>query len=219
MAAMTHSRETKNDRPRAEQGLAPRSEENPLARFATRMSRGHYALLGVPLDADFPRIQQAAETCERELTALPRQHLSPEDASRLDQALARIAAAVAVLGAPSERAAYDARLRNYRGVARCITAGLTASQLAEFRLRFVSQENRDAAREELRRGLSADAANPPPISVQLDALERALALDPLNAAMHNRYWELRRHLAASRDYLRSTGQHPAPPGKAQGRRP
>jgi eukaryotic-like serine/threonine-protein kinase len=98
-----------------------------------------------------------------------------------------------VLGDPMQRAEYDAARNNFHGVARCIQAGLTVTELENCRRRHLGRvphaerlaSSYVAAAQALeQRGLTAEA---------LTNFERALATDPLDLRLHLIYARARRN--------------------------
>ena len=94
-------------------------------------------------------------------------------------------------------AAYDAERGNFQGVARCLAAGLTASQLEELRRDFLSR--RPHAQGPLRVHLATAQAHQQAglLSHAREAYERALILDPLSLELHKQYLAVCRALGGS----------------------
>jgi serine/threonine-protein kinase len=165
-----------------------------LEELERRVAAGPYLLLGARPDSGFPEIREHARALRREIDSL-RARLPPGDqASRVPRLLARLEAAVGLLSQPSERLMFDARHGNFQGVAHCVTAG-TPPAVLEARRRALLAEyparaqeaQRHLARAQVAQKLGNEAA-------ALTEYEAALTADPLDLALHERYWELKRRM-------------------------
>lgn len=189
-----------NDAPR--QGRAPQTPAPgdaadgaavALVRNLQARSTGtHYDLLGLAPDAEFTEVRSRAKALRAQLEALADRALPPEEAGRVGPLLRRLDMALAVVGAPSERLAYDARRGNHLGVARCIASGLPQALVAARRRDFLADHPRAAeeAERHLSRARVARAmGNGPSARAEYEA---ALAVDPLNLDIQRAYWSLTR---------------------------
>ncbi|HET8733474.1 MAG TPA: serine/threonine-protein kinase, partial [Anaeromyxobacteraceae bacterium] len=96
-----------------------------LAALEARAAAGPYALLGLPPDSDFSEVRRAGRVLREELEQLAAHPLGPDQPGRAGALLDRVQLAVAALGAPAARLALDGRGGNWRGVRRCLAAGVS----------------------------------------------------------------------------------------------
>ncbi len=85
----------------------------------------------------------------------------------------------------------DAEAGNFRGVARCISAGLTVTVLEEHRARFLGRHPGADAKAHVQAAAARGFESSGQRAQALEAYERALELDPLNLALQQRFWALR----------------------------
>jgi len=172
----------------------PVSVPAPLALTALeqRASAGPYELLGARPEDGFPEVRERARAVRRDLEAL-RSGLSPEEqTTRLAAVLARIDAAVALLGNTGERLMFDARRGTFQGVAHCVTAGTPAAVIAARRQALLAEDPRRAAeaqRHLARAQVASKLGNAPSALAEYAS---ALRSDPLDLDLHKAYWELKR---------------------------
>ncbi len=180
----------------AAQPLSPRQTPMPaplaLEALERRAAAGPYELLGANADAGFPEIRERARALRGEVESL-RLRLRPEQqASRIPEVLARLDAAVALLGSPAERLMFDARHGNFRGVAHCMTAGTTAAVVEARRRAYLAERPGQAERAQrhlARAQVARKLGNPAAAMLEYEA---ALSADPLDLEIHRAYWELKR---------------------------
>src|SRR5206468_5507973 len=98
-----------------------------------------YVVLQVHADVEFSEVKAHGREMKRELEELKTRQISSHQKEQIDAAIARVDQAVAVLGAASKRLEFDAHRGNFRGVARCISAGLTVSEIDAARRRYLDQ--------------------------------------------------------------------------------
>ncbi len=170
--------------------------EKVLTFFRKRIKGDHYVVLAVSSDAELGDVRQRAREAKRELEGLKARPISDPQRAQVDSALERIEQALAVLGQPRPRAEFDAARGNYQGIAKCLSAGLTPTELEALRKRFLAANPRaeTTARIHFATGVAweAQAAS----GKALEELQKALALDPLNLEYHTRYWGLKRRARA-----------------------
>ncbi len=165
--------------------------DQALARFQVRATGDHYRLLEAAEDAECSELRQRSRKAIAELEGLA-SRMSLKQRDLADSMLMRIHAAMTVLGTPAWRAAFDASRGNFRGVARCIQAGLNAGELEGLRQNHLSAHP-GADATAMIRGLTASsyqAANQ--LAKATEELEAALRLDPLSLPLQQRYWALKR---------------------------
>jgi hypothetical protein len=165
--------------------------------WTRRATRDHYGLLGCADDCRFDDVRTSAREARRELETLRTQPLDDRQRAVLAAIVDRMTVAAEMLESPARRAEYDAARGNYRGVARCIVAGLGAGDLDMARKRYlaeqcqsevVAQAHAASAQAHLRGGRVAEA---------MRELGQALEADPLNLPYHRLYWSLRRRTLAA----------------------
>jgi len=147
-----------------------------------RAGQTPYELLGVPPDAEFSEVRRALKALRDDLEDVRRSPGAPDHPSRAATLLARVDSAQASLAAPPARLAHDAQRGNFRGVARCVSAGVPTA-LIEARRRSLLAQSPERAAEAQRQLARAQVArrlgNAP---AALAAYEAALAADPLDLA-------------------------------------
>ncbi|HYS80247.1 MAG TPA: protein kinase [Anaeromyxobacteraceae bacterium] len=176
----------------------PVSVPAPLALTALerRASEGPYELLGARPEEGFPEVRERARAVRRELERL-RAGVSPEDqTTRVPALLARVDAAVALLGTAGERLMFDARRGNFQGVAHCVTAGTPASVIEARRQTLLAEEPRRAAEAQRHLARAQVATKLGNFPSALAEFASALRSDPLDLEIHKTYWELKRKVDA-----------------------
>ena len=158
-----------------------------LAALEARARTDPYALLGVAPDVEFSAIRHAAGALRDELELLRTRPLAPTHPSRAVGLLARVEAALGLVGSAAPRLAHDARAGNWRGIRRCLKAGVPEPLVRARREALLSAEparkaeaERQLARARVAHKLgNADAA--------AAAFEAALRADPLDLAAHEAF--------------------------------
>jgi serine/threonine-protein kinase len=170
--------------------------EKILAR-CRRAPQDPYARVGLPKDAEFDEIRIRWRELRVELEAVLQRTLTVAQREEAERLLGRLNENLERIASPSRRVETDAEVGNFRGVARCISAGLTVTALEEHRARFLARHpGADAKAHVLAVGArSYESAGKR--SEALDSYERALEIDPLNLALQQRFWALLQ-LGASR---------------------
>ncbi len=167
-----------------------------LESWRQRSAGDHYAVLALPPDADMEAVRVRMRESWSSLESLRQRPLSPSQRAQLDALVVRVREAGEALGAPMQRALYDAWHGNHPGVARCLEAGLTAEQLESLRREFLARRPQAAGTARVHfltgGGLERDGQ----LTRALEHYERGLALDPLEPGLIQRYREVRRALAA-----------------------
>jgi serine/threonine protein kinase len=157
----------------------PRAEE-VLQRFRSRLLGDHYLVLGATWDADFDTVRVSAREARLALEPLLRHPLSPGQRAQVDRALARVAEAFHVLGHPERRAEYDASLRNLEGLLRCLSGGLTVTDLEQCRRRFLARHRVPEGHATLHLATGDAFAAQGHLEEALISYEAALRVDPLH---------------------------------------
>lgn len=160
--------------------------EKVLERFRQRINGDHYALVGAALDAESSDIRTRAREAIAELEKAGQRPLSMSQRSQLDAAISRVKAAAEVLGNPLHRAEFDANRGNFRGVMRCLQAGLTVVDLERLRTTFLGAHPNASGGAYVKLLAANVYESKGQLREALDAVESALQLDPLNLSGHQR---------------------------------
>ncbi|HXX32748.1 MAG TPA: serine/threonine-protein kinase [Myxococcaceae bacterium] len=189
-------------RPPAHAGDAPPPAGRPdalaekaLARWRTRLAENPYTLLGCSPESEFPDIRARARAVRAQLDELAGRALATSQERELEKVRRRLEEAAEAISTPVRRAETDAELGNWRGVARCIAAGLTVSDLETRRERFLKTHPGADTRAHVHRvaGKAWEGKSAMPQAVE--EYERGLELDPLNLGLHQAYWAIKRKTA------------------------
>jgi serine/threonine-protein kinase len=162
-----------------------------LAMLLQRMSNDPYTLLSLPQDATFDDVRQHARAAASALETIAARPLSPRQAKDLAEMRSRIDKAADLLGHPRQRIEHDAWRANYPGVARCISSGLTATEIESLRARYLLAHPGAEARERIHTTTAAAWEAQGKIDLALAEYEKALLADPLNLQLQQRYWNLK----------------------------
>jgi tetratricopeptide (TPR) repeat protein len=150
-----------------------------------------YARLGLSKDAEFDEIRSRWRELRSELEALQQRPLPAGQRQEVQRQLSRLNETLEAIASPARRVETDAENGNFRGVARCISAGLTVTALEGHRARFLARHPGAEAKAHIR-GVTAKAYESRGQRAQaLESYELALELDPLNLVLQQRYWSLR----------------------------
>ncbi len=171
--------------------------EPVLREFRQRLAGDHYAVLGLPRDADADTVRTQAREARSRLEPLLAFSLSPGQRALVQRGLAKVAEALLVLGHLERRVEYDAELRNVDGVLRCLAAGLTVTTLEASRRRYLARHPETGGHSVLHLA-SGDAFLAAGRSAEaLAAYEAALRVDPLHLEALKRWNALRVRLRSS----------------------
>jgi serine/threonine-protein kinase len=163
-----------------------------LEKYAKRINGDHYVLLAVSNDAEFSEIKAHAREMKRELEELKTRPISAKQAEQIESALTRVQQAVDIIGVASKRIEFDANRGNYRGVARCIAAGLTVSEIDAARKRFLESHPGAETQGHVKFVTGNAYDNKGNSGLALENYESALHVDPLNLRIQQKYWALKR---------------------------
>jgi serine/threonine-protein kinase len=166
-----------------------------LERHQAKLSGDFYAVLGLAQDSAFEPIRARARELFAELGTVRRSSLGRAQRTQLDALLARVREAGETLANHTRRAAYDALLGNFRGVACCLAAGLTATQLEALRRDFLATRPSVEGKAHIHFLTGSALERDGQLARALEAYERGLALDPLDLNLQQRYRTLRKALA------------------------
>ncbi len=168
----------------------PRAEAL-LSTMLRRAPSDPYALLSLPLDAPFDDVRQHVRSALAELESIAARPLSSRQAKDLGELRARMEKAAETLSQPRQRIEHDAWRGNYPGVARCISSGLTATEIEALRARYLQAHPGAEARERIHSTTGSAWEAQGNASLALAEFEKALAADPLNLQVQQRYWTLK----------------------------
>ncbi|HSP78087.1 MAG TPA: serine/threonine-protein kinase, partial [Myxococcaceae bacterium] len=175
-------------------------EDPELARLLARAStcgEDPYALLALHPHADFAEVLQRAALVERRLEPFWQRSLPAEQRRALEQLRERLERARRTLGEPLARAGFDAVRGNFRGVARCLAAGVPQGELERLRQAFLTArpDAEARARELFDEGIMLEAQRV--LDTALARYAEALAVDPLNPTLHRYFHSLARRLRSA----------------------
>ncbi|HYO59924.1 serine/threonine-protein kinase [Archangium sp.] len=194
-----------------DQALAPPpAEPTPDAELAQLLSRAAgcsqdpYTLLAVHPHADFAEVLRRVAQAESRLEPFWQRPLPAAQRQALEALRAKLDMARKTLCEPLARARFDASRGNFRGVARCLAAGMPPSAVARLRQAFLATrpDAEARARAFFDEGIVLEAQNV--LDAALARYSEALRVDPLNVSLHRYY-----HSLAQR--LRGAGEAPAHP--------
>ncbi len=169
-----------------------------LAELLSRESLDPYAVLDLPRNVSMEDVRLRARTERRRLEAFKERPLADHQQEKLARCLEQVDWAAALLGHPARRARHDAGIGNFRGVARCILAGLSLQELEALRSRFLAENRGLEAKATVFALTAASFESQGQHDKALEQYELALALDPLRLELHQRYSKLMRQEEARR---------------------
>ncbi len=190
-AALTDLADATRTGPRPKQAVAATPAER-LRQLEARPATTHYALLGLPEDTEFAEVRRVARELRAALEAIRARPEGPDQHARATALLTRLDLAQQVLSTPAERLRYDAQRGNFRGVARCVAAGLPQAVIEARRQDYLAahpEKGREATAHLARAQVARKLKNGP---AALAAYEAALAADPLDLKSLEAYLALRR---------------------------
>lgn len=154
-----------------------------------------YRVLGLDPGQSCARIRERIRALERSLEPFRDRALPQRQRERLQIVLARVKWAASLLFDPARRALFDANRGDFRGVAHCLSDGLTATRLESLRAGFLAERPGAAGKGHVfRLGAEAHEAKGERSSA-LESWEAALRADPLCLELHRRYWTLERRIS------------------------
>jgi serine/threonine-protein kinase len=163
-----------------------------LAELEARAGGTHYELLSLPPDAEFSEVRRAAKAARADLEPLLARPTAADHPSRVSALLTRVEAAAQALSSPAERLRYDAERGNFRGVARCLAAGIPEELVAARRRELLRQRPDRAALAQQKLARAQVARKLGNAEAAVAAYEEALAADPLDAEALQGYLAWRR---------------------------
>ncbi|MFT3842670.1 MAG: protein kinase [Myxococcaceae bacterium] len=174
-----------NDRDDAEAELT-------LYQYRKRINGDHYVVLALLQDAEMSEVRARGRESKRELDGLKLRKLSDQQRLQVDTATNKVNQALEVIGNAGKRVEYDANRANFRGVARCIAAGLTVTELEKARAVYLKGHPGAESQAHVKfvTGNAYEQNNQ--MLRAVESYEEALKLDPLNLRYQQRYWGLKR---------------------------
>ncbi len=166
--------------------------ELTLYQYRKRINGDHYVVLALLQDAEMSEVRARAREAKRELEALKSRKLSDQQRLQVDTALHKVAQALEVVGNAGKRVEYDANRANFRGVARCIAAGLTVTELEKARAVFLKGHPGAESQSHVKFVTGNAYEQNHQMLRAVECYEEALKLDPLNLRYQQRYWGLKR---------------------------
>ena len=163
-----------------------------LGHYAKRVNGDHYVVLALKQDAEFAEIRARGREAERELELLKQRPLSARQRAQVDTVLAKIHAALETVGHAANRLHFDANRANFRGVARCIAAGLSVTELEVHRKRFLQSHPGAESQAQVKFTMGQQWERKGELPLAVEAFEAALALDPINLHFQQTYWGIKR---------------------------
>ncbi|MBN1208788.1 MAG: protein kinase [Myxococcaceae bacterium] len=162
-----------------------------LAMLLQRVNSDPYVMLSLAKDATFDDVRQHARAATSALDTIAARPLSPRQATSLSELRARVEKAADLLSHPRQRIEHDAWRGNFAGVARCISSGLTATELEALRARYLQAHPGAEARERIHTTTAAAWEAQGKIDLALEEYEKSLTADPLNLPLQQRYWTVK----------------------------
>jgi serine/threonine-protein kinase len=162
-----------------------------LTMLQQRMNNDPYVLLSLPQDATFDDVRQHARAALTALENISSRPLSARQTKDLAEMRSRVEKASDLLGHPRQRIEHDAWRANFAGVARCISSGLTATEIESLRARYLMAHPGAEARERIHSTTASAWESQGNVTLALGEYEKALNADPLNLSLQQRYWSLK----------------------------
>ena len=196
LAALLEGREVPralSERPAWMPPLEDPDAERILGLYEKRVKQDDpYGVLMLGPDAEFPEISLRGREARKELEALAERQLASSQAERLERVLEAVVQRLDQIATPPKRAEYDAETGNFRGIARCLSAGLTVTALEAVREAFLERHPKTEANAYIALASGKAWESKGETGEAIKEYERALSLDPLNLSFHQRYWTLKR---------------------------
>ncbi|PTL81279.1 serine/threonine protein kinase [Vitiosangium sp. GDMCC 1.1324] len=166
---------------------APDPELAQLLSRAAAFSQDPYTLLAVHPHADFAEVMRRVAQAERRLEPFWQRPLPAEQRQALAALRGKVEVARRTLGEPMARARFDASRGNFRGVARCLAAGIPPTAVERLRQTFLTTrpDAEARARSLFDEGILMEAQNV--LDGALSRYAEALSVDPLNLMLHRYY--------------------------------
>jgi len=151
-----------------------------------------YAQLELHKDAEFSHIRARVREIQKTLQTLEAQNISNQQRQTLQKLKGNLEKTLATIGSPLARAALDAQQKNFRGIARSIAAGLSALEVEQLRKNYLSSNPKAEGLAHFKMLMADALSKKGDLSKAIQFMEEALFQDPLNLALHQRYWTLRK---------------------------
>jgi hypothetical protein len=161
--------------------------QSVLSRYPLSETCDPYALFGLSFDVECSEIRRRARAAMQELEALRSLPLSRLQRKRVESLSAQVKTAWESCATPARRAAYDAHKGNHLGVASCLAAGLTATEIEDLQRKFFEQHPTARGNSHVHALCARAHASEGSTQLALSAYERALRLNPLDLELHRSY--------------------------------
>lgn len=165
-----------------------------LRRYSAERAVDGYAMLGLSKAAPFEAIRERVREAMKALEDLVERPLSAAQIKALPQAKERVDELGRTLCDPKGRLEYDAARGNFEGVARCISTGMSVSELEAARARFLEGRPGLAGKSNGFLLAAQTQESMQQLSAALQTYSDVLKTDPLNLTAHQRYQAARRRL-------------------------
>ncbi len=154
------------------------------ARLQKIAASDFYSVLELPADTTGPQIRQKAEELQEQLRSAEKDAPSDQVRRHLAEARQKVDIARSILADPVRRVDHDLAKKNFRGVARCLEAGLPVETLQALHQRYAQANAYDVNSARLL-AISAGVWEKRGDREQARAqYEAALKLDPANPTLH-----------------------------------
>jgi serine/threonine-protein kinase len=186
----------------------PDPELAQLLSRAAASSQDPYTLLAIHPHSDFAEVLQRVTQAHRRLEPFWHRPLPTEQRKALESLRDRLEMARRTLGEPLARARFDASRGNFRGVARCLVAGVSPSAVERLRQAFLATRPGAEARSRslFDEGIVLEAQQV--LDAALARYTEALTVDPLNLLVHRYYHSLAQRLRTAT--AEAPARHAAP---------
>ncbi len=158
--------------------------EEFIERLRARLWGDGYSALGVAPSADMASVRAHGAQLITELERWLERRMTERGRRELAGALVRVKACAEVLGSAPRRAVTDADQSNWRGVGACLADGLSAEEATSLRRTWLESRPGVAARVQHLRDEGRAAVVEGRLPDAIDAIERALLVDPLDVGLH-----------------------------------
>jgi eukaryotic-like serine/threonine-protein kinase len=148
-------------------------------------------VLALMPDAEFAEVRARGRDVKKELELLRQRPVSSKQRAQIETLSARMLQAVDTIGTAATRVEYDANRANFRGVARCIAAGISATELNNLRQKFLSSHPGAESQAQVKWTMGTSWEKKGTMALAFEAWEAALSLDPINLSFQQHYWGAR----------------------------
>ena len=151
-----------------------------------------YVQLELPEDAEFSNIRARIREIHKKLQSLETQNVSDQHRQTIQKLKDKLEKATSTIGSPLPRASFDLQHKNFRGIARCLCAGLGTSDAELLRKNYLSLNPKAEGAAHFKMLMAEALFKKGNVSKATLLMEEALSSDPLNLSLHQRYWTWRK---------------------------